>query len=184
MGSEKGKPATVDDAVVLANEMQSYLNIHGQHFDTVPVASVNNLAGPSFSRTEMFSDLVFTIKEESNESLMTETVPRAAVAGQSAPLTIAPTIPMAITETTKDATTMGTEDNASGTKAVIALQAEIIHKTARRRFAIIVQGKDLHASKSLIIVIEKIIRQKIARPDSNAAEWNIFGANAAAGPSR
>ena len=60
----KGTPATVDDAVILANEMQSYLNIHDQQPDTVPFASVNNLAGPSTSQSEMFSDLFFTSREE------------------------------------------------------------------------------------------------------------------------
>ena len=44
--------------------MQSYLNIHSQQPDAVPVASVNSLAGPSTSQSEMFSDLVLTIKEE------------------------------------------------------------------------------------------------------------------------
>ena len=60
----KGKPGTVDDAVVLAKEIQSYLTILGQQPNSVRVASVNNLAGPSTSRSEMFSDLVFTIKKE------------------------------------------------------------------------------------------------------------------------
>ena len=43
--------------------MQSYLNLHGQQPDT-PAASVNNLTGPSPSQSELFSDLIFTIKEE------------------------------------------------------------------------------------------------------------------------
>ena len=43
--------------------MQSYLNLHGQQPDTL-AASVNNLTGPSSSQSELFSDLIFTIKEE------------------------------------------------------------------------------------------------------------------------
>ena len=60
----KRKPATVHDAVVLANKMQSHLILHGQQPDTAPVASMNNLARLSTSQSEMLSDLVFTIKEE------------------------------------------------------------------------------------------------------------------------
>ena len=59
----KAKPTVVEDALSLALEMQSYLNLHGQHSDT-PAASVNNLTGPSPSQSELFSDLIFTIKEE------------------------------------------------------------------------------------------------------------------------
>ena len=43
--------------------MQFYLNLHGQQPDT-PAASFNNLTGPSPSQSELFSDLIFTIKEE------------------------------------------------------------------------------------------------------------------------
>ena len=43
--------------------MQSYLNLHGQQPDT-PAASVNILTGPSPSQSELFSDCIFTIKEE------------------------------------------------------------------------------------------------------------------------
>ena len=59
----KAKPKVVEDALSLALEMQSYLNLHGQKPDT-PAASVNNLTGPPPSRSELFSDLIFTIKEE------------------------------------------------------------------------------------------------------------------------
>ena len=59
----KAKPTVVEDALSLALEMQSYLNLHGQHPDTL-AASVNNLTGSSPSQSELFSDLIFTIKEE------------------------------------------------------------------------------------------------------------------------
>ena len=59
----KTKPTVVEDALSLALEMQSYLNLHGQQPDT-PVASVNISTGPSPSQSELFSDLIFTIKEE------------------------------------------------------------------------------------------------------------------------
>ena len=59
----KAKPTVVEDALSLALEMQSYLNLHGQQPDT-PAASVNNLTGPLLSQSELFSDLIFTIKEE------------------------------------------------------------------------------------------------------------------------
>ena len=59
----KAKPTVVEDALSLALEMRSYLNIHGQQPDT-PAASVNNLTGPSPSESELFSDLIFTIKKE------------------------------------------------------------------------------------------------------------------------
>lgn len=60
----KAKPASVEDAVSLAVEMQSYLNIHGQQPENVPPSTVNNIAGTSTSQSDMFSDLIFTIKEE------------------------------------------------------------------------------------------------------------------------
>ena len=125
----KGKPASVDDAVVLANEMQSYLKVHGQQPHTVPVASVNNLAGPSTSPSEMFSDLVFTIKEE------VKRVPHTNVAAQNTPPAIAPTILTAFTETTKDATTMGTKANATTTMAVLTLQTDSEHCKTRVSFS-------------------------------------------------
>ena len=56
----KAKPTVVEDAVSLALEMQSYLNLHGQQPDT-SAASVHNLTGPSSSQSELFSDLIFTI---------------------------------------------------------------------------------------------------------------------------
>ena len=59
----KAKPTVVEDALSLALEMQSYLNLHGQYSDT-PAASVNNLTGLSPSQSELFSDLISTIKEE------------------------------------------------------------------------------------------------------------------------
>ena len=61
--ARKAKPTVVEDALSLALEMQSYLNLHGQQPDT-PAASVNNLTGPSPSQSELFSDLIFTMKEE------------------------------------------------------------------------------------------------------------------------
>ena len=60
---QKAKPTVVEEALSLALEMQSHLNLHGQQPDT-PAASVNNLTGPSPSQTEVFSDFVLTIKEE------------------------------------------------------------------------------------------------------------------------
>ena len=59
----KAKPTVVEDALSLALQMQSYLNLHGQQPDT-PAASVNNLTGPSPSQSELFSDLILTITEE------------------------------------------------------------------------------------------------------------------------
>ena len=59
----KAKPTVVEDALSLALEMQSYLNLHGQQPDT-PAASLNNLTAPSPSQCELFSELIFTIKEE------------------------------------------------------------------------------------------------------------------------
>ena len=59
----KTKPTVVEDALSLALEMQSYLNLHDQQPGT-PAASVNNLNGPSPSQSELFSDLIFTMKEE------------------------------------------------------------------------------------------------------------------------
>ena len=59
----KTKSTVVEDALSLALEMQSYLNLHGQQPDT-GAASVKNLTGPSPSQSELFSDLTFTIKEE------------------------------------------------------------------------------------------------------------------------
>ena len=59
----KAKPTVDEDALSLALEMQSYLNLHGQQPDT-PATSVNNLTGPSPTQSELFSDLIFTIKEE------------------------------------------------------------------------------------------------------------------------
>ena len=59
----KAKPAVVQDALSLALEMQSFLNLHGQQPDT-PAASVNNLTSPSPSQSELSSHLIFTIKEE------------------------------------------------------------------------------------------------------------------------
>ena len=59
----KSKPTVVEDALSLVLEMQSYLNLHGEQPDT-PAASVNILTGPSPSQSELFSDLIFTIKEE------------------------------------------------------------------------------------------------------------------------
>ena len=59
----KAKPTVVEDALSLALEMQSYLNLHGQQPDT-PAASVKKLTGPSPSQSELSSDLIFTIKEE------------------------------------------------------------------------------------------------------------------------
>ena len=59
----KAKPTVVEDALSLALEMQSNLNLHVQQFDT-PAASVNNLTGPSSSQSELFSDFIFTIMEE------------------------------------------------------------------------------------------------------------------------
>ena len=59
----KAKPTVVEDALSLALELQSYLNLHGQQPDT-PAASINNLTGLSPSQSELFSDLIFTIKEE------------------------------------------------------------------------------------------------------------------------
>ena len=58
----KAKPTVVEDALSLALEMQSYLNLHGQQPDT-PAASVKNLTGPSPSQCELFSNIIFTIKE-------------------------------------------------------------------------------------------------------------------------
>ena len=63
VGSPKTKPTVVEGAISLALEMQSYLNLHRQRSDT-PAASVNNFTGPSPSQNEIFSDLIFTIKEE------------------------------------------------------------------------------------------------------------------------
>ena len=57
------KPTVAEDALSLALEMQPSLNLHGQQPDT-PAASVNNLTGPSPSQSELFSDLIFTIKKE------------------------------------------------------------------------------------------------------------------------
>ena len=59
----KATPTVVEDALSLALEMQSYLKLHGQQPDT-PAASVNNLTGPSPSQSELFPDLIFTMKEE------------------------------------------------------------------------------------------------------------------------
>ena len=59
----KAKPSVAQDALSLALEMQSYLNLHSQQPDT-PAASVNNLTGASPSQSELSSDLIFTIKEE------------------------------------------------------------------------------------------------------------------------
>ena len=59
----KAKPTVVEDAHSSALEMQSYLNLHGQQLDT-PAASINNLTGPSPFQSKLFSDLIFTIKEE------------------------------------------------------------------------------------------------------------------------
>ena len=59
----KAKPTVVEDALSLALEMQSYWNLHGQQPDT-HAASGNKLTGPSPSHSELFSDLIFTIKEE------------------------------------------------------------------------------------------------------------------------
>ena len=63
MEVRKAKPTVVEDALSLALGMQSYLNLHGQQPDT-PAASVNKLTGPSPSPSELFCDLIFTIKEE------------------------------------------------------------------------------------------------------------------------
>ena len=60
----KAKPTTVEDAVSLAVEMQSYLNLHGHQPEPIPTASVNNVAGPSVPNGDLFTDLIFTIKEE------------------------------------------------------------------------------------------------------------------------
>ena len=114
---------------------------------------------------------------------MTETVPHAEIAVQNVPPAIAPTIPMAITETTKDATPLGTKANATGTIAMVTFQTEVFHKTPRRDLALLVRGMDHRAMKSVIIVIEQTIRRKSERPASNAAEWDIFGAIVAPGPS-
>ena len=59
----KAKPTVVEEALGLALEMQSCLNLHGQQPET-PAASVNNLTGPSPSQGVFLSDLIFTIKEE------------------------------------------------------------------------------------------------------------------------
>ena len=59
----KAKPTVVEDALCLALEMQSYLNLHGQQPDT-PAASVNNLTSPSPSQSELLSNLIFSITEE------------------------------------------------------------------------------------------------------------------------
>ena len=57
------KATVVEDALSLALEMQSYLNLHSQQSHT-PAASVNILTGPSSSQSELFSELIFTVKEE------------------------------------------------------------------------------------------------------------------------
>ena len=57
----KTKETVVEDALSLALEMQSYLN--GQQLN-IPAASVNNLTGPLPSQSELFSDLIFTIREK------------------------------------------------------------------------------------------------------------------------
>ena len=61
----KIKPTMVEDALSLALEMQSYLNLHDQQ-PYSPTPSFNNLTGPSSSQSELFSDLIFTIKEKIN----------------------------------------------------------------------------------------------------------------------
>ena len=114
---------------------------------------------------------------------MTETVPHTEVAVQNASPAIATTILMAITEITKDKTTMGAKPNATETIAEVTLQTEVIHTTPRRELALNVPGMDLSAKKSVIIVFEKIIQRKIAMLASKAAEWDIFGAKNATGPS-
>ena len=57
----KAKLTVVEEAVSLALEMQSSLNLHGQQADTSAV-SVNNLNGPLPSQGELYSELIFTIK--------------------------------------------------------------------------------------------------------------------------
>ena len=59
----KAKPTVVDEALCLALDIQSYLNLHGQQPDS-PAASVIYWTGPSPSQRELFSDLIFTIEEE------------------------------------------------------------------------------------------------------------------------
>ena len=114
---------------------------------------------------------------------MTATVPHAEVGAQNAPRAIAPTIPMALTESTKKETAVGTKANETGTIAVVTLKTAVIHKTTRREFTLAVRGMDLRAKKSVIIAVESIFQQKNAKPASNAAEWDILGANVAADPS-
>ena len=60
----KAKPTTVEDAVRLVVEMQSYLNLHGQQPESIPTASINNLAGSSVTNDDFFTALIFIIKEE------------------------------------------------------------------------------------------------------------------------
>ena len=59
----KAQPTVIEDALSWPLEIRSYWNVHGQQPDT-PAASVNNLTGPSPSQSELFSYLIFVIKEE------------------------------------------------------------------------------------------------------------------------
>ena len=63
MEVRKAKPTVVEDALILALEMQTYLSLHGQQPHT-PAASVNNLTSPLPSQSVLFSYLIFTIKGE------------------------------------------------------------------------------------------------------------------------
>ena len=60
----KAKPTTVEGAVRSVVEMQSYLNLHGHQPESIPTASINNLAGSSVTNDDLFTALIFIIKEE------------------------------------------------------------------------------------------------------------------------
>ena len=59
---QKVKPTVAEDTLDLALETQSYINLHGQQLDT-SAASFHYLTGLSPFQSELFSDLIFTIKE-------------------------------------------------------------------------------------------------------------------------
>ena len=64
----KAEPTVVDDEVSLLLERQSQLKFYGQQPDT-SAALPNGLADSSTSQSEIFSQLIFSIKEEVKRAL-------------------------------------------------------------------------------------------------------------------
>ena len=175
----KAKPTVIEDALNLALEMQSFLKLHGQKPDT-NAASVNKLTGPSPPSSELFSDLIFTIKEAVKRVVDARSGPPQRRRSGERPTGNRWQQSESNNHTNQNqrCTWNQNQRNCTNSRDSTPNRGHSHDSQNRVNF----NNSGINSAKHENVIIVKIMRPKIVKPASNVGAWDIFGVVAAVGP--